>query len=77
LKLLKNYQPETKQKKAERLKAEAEAKSNDKKKPPAVLKFGLNHVTHLIEEKKARLVVIAHDIDPIETVLWLPALLRK
>jgi len=76
LKLLRNYQPETKQKKAERLKAEAESKSTDKKKP-VVLKFGLNHVTHLIEEKKAKLVVIAHDVDPIETVLWLPALCRK
>jgi len=31
----------------------------------------------LIEEKKAKLVVIAHDIDPIETVLWLPQLCRK
>jgi len=37
----------------------------------------LNHVTHLVEQKKARLVVIAHDVDPIETVLWLPALCRK
>jgi len=77
LKLLRNYQPETKQKKAERLKAEAEAKGQVDKKKPAVLKFGLNHITHLVEEKKARLVVIAHDVDPIETVLWLPALCRK
>jgi len=42
-----------------------------------VLKYGLNHVTHLIEQKKARVVVIAHDVDPIETVLWLPQLCRK
>jgi len=41
------------------------------------LKFGLNHITHLVEEKKAKLVIIAHDVDPIETVLWLPALCRK
>jgi len=41
------------------------------------LKYGLNHITHLVEEKKAKLVVIAHDVDPIETVLWLPALCRK
>ena len=41
------------------------------------MKYGLNHITHLVEEKKARLVVIAHDVDPIETVLWLPQLCRK
>jgi len=81
LKLLKNYQPETKQKKRERLTAEAVTKvegqaAKDTKKPQ-VLKYGLNHVTHLVEGKKARLVVIAHDVDPIETVLWLPQLCRK
>merc|ERR1711959_309329 len=39
--------------------------------------FGLNHVTHLVEKKKAKLVVIAADVDPIELVVWLPALCRK
>lgn len=46
-------------------------------KKPVVLKYGLNHVTDLVELKKARLVVIAHDVDPIELVCWLPALCRK
>jgi large subunit ribosomal protein L7Ae len=41
------------------------------------LKFGLNHITKLIEKRKAKLVVIAHDIDPVELVVWLPALCRK
>jgi large subunit ribosomal protein L7Ae len=41
------------------------------------LKYGINHVTTLIEQKKAKLVVIAHDVDPIEIVVWLPALCRK
>merc|ERR1719443_128670 len=27
------------------------------------VKFGLNHVTTLVEQKKAKLVVIAHDVD--------------
>jgi large subunit ribosomal protein L7Ae len=36
------------------------------------LKFGLNHVTTLVENKAAKLVVIAGDVDPIELVLWLP-----
>ena len=31
----------------------------------------------MIEQKKAKLVVIPHDVDPIELVLWLPALCRK
>jgi large subunit ribosomal protein L7Ae len=41
------------------------------------LKKGLNHVTSLVEKGKAQLVVIAHDVDPIELVVWLPALCRK
>jgi hypothetical protein len=42
-----------------------------------VVKFGLNHVTTLVESGKAQLVVIAHDVDPIELVVWLPALCKK
>ena len=41
------------------------------------MKFGLQHVTKLVEEKKAKLVIIASDVDPIELVLWLPQLCRK
>ena len=37
----------------------------------------MNHVTKLIEEKKAKLVVIASNVDPIELVVWLPTLCRK
>merc|ERR1711987_22450 len=38
--------------------------------------MGINHVTTLIEEKKAQLVVIAHDVDPVEIVVWLPSLCK-
>jgi len=31
----------------------------------------------LIERKKAQLVVIAHDVDPIELVVFLPGLCKK
>lgn len=31
----------------------------------------------LVESKKASLVVIAHDVDPIELIVFLPALCRK
>jgi len=90
LKLLDKYRPETKQKKKERLvelakqKAQEKPQTTDKKAPvvpakkrPEVLKYGLKHVTHLVENKQARLVVIAHDVDPIELVIWLPQLCRK
>merc|ERR1712198_591712 len=46
-------------------------------KKPIVVKYGINHITNLVESRKAQLVVIAHDVDPIEIVVWLPALCRK
>jgi len=30
-----------------------------------------------VESKKAQLVIIAHDVTPLEIVMWLPALCRK
>jgi len=78
--LLDKYKPETKQAKRDRLKAAAKLQAEGKEVPyvkPNFVKFGLNHVTSLVEQKKARLVVIAHDVDPIELVLWLPTLCRK
>ncbi|KAA0055140.1 hypothetical protein IC582_022067 [Cucumis melo] len=79
-KMLLKYRPEDRTQKRERLlkraQEEAEGKSLDAKKP-IVVKYGLNHVTYLIEQNKAQLVVIAHDVDPIELVVWLPALCRK
>ncbi len=49
----------------------------DQGKKPVVIKYGINHITALVEAKKAQLVVIADDVDPIELVVWLPALCRK
>jgi len=79
-KLLNKYRPETKVEKKERLLEQAKCKSEGKKyepKKPYVVKYGINHITALVEAKKASLVLIAHDVDPIEIVLWLPALCRK
>jgi large subunit ribosomal protein L7Ae len=80
-KLLVKYQPETADAKVIRLEGLAKAKVAGESTPagsaPAVLKYGLKHVTHLIESKKAKMVCIAHDVDPIELVVWLPALCRK
>lgn len=49
----------------------------DDSKKPKFIKYGLNHVTQLVESRKAKLVIIAHDVDPVELVVWLPALCRK
>jgi large subunit ribosomal protein L7Ae len=81
-KLLSKYRPETKVEKKERLVQEATAVSEGKKKEdvskkPYNVKYGLNHVVGLVENKKASLVLIAHDVDPIELVVFLPALCRK
>nr|XP_021532625.1 thioredoxin-dependent peroxide reductase, mitochondrial [Aotus nancymaae] len=81
LKLAHKYRPETKQEKQQRLLARAEKKAAGKgdvptKRPP-VLRAGANTVTTLVENKKAQLVVIAHDVDSIELVFFLPALCRK
>merc|ERR1712110_178411 len=77
--LLNNLKPETKAAKKERLAGQAEKMAAGDKgasKKPLCVKMGINHVTTLIEEKKAKLVVIAHDVDPIEIIVWLPALCK-
>merc|ERR1712151_1132847 len=78
--LLAKYSPESKKDKIARLKAAAESKAQGKEvatSKPHLLKFGLNHVTHLVEAGEAKLVVIARDVDPVELVVWLPSLCRN
>jgi len=67
---------ERKKKKKGKKEGKKEEKELKTEKPFAV-KYGLNHITTLIEQKKAKLVAIAHDVDPLELVVWLPALCRK
>ncbi|XP_074654108.1 large ribosomal subunit protein eL8-like [Tubulanus polymorphus] len=80
-KLMDKYRPETKQQKKVRLVARAKERVKGKDDVPTkralAVRSGVNVVTRLIEQKKAQLVVIAHDVDPIEIVLFLPALCRK
>ncbi|KNH07941.1 L7a [Perkinsela sp. CCAP 1560/4] len=38
------------------------------------LVFGIQEVTKAVETRKASMVAIAHDVDPLELVLWLPQL---
>ena len=81
IKLLAKYMPESHKEKRERLLKQAEQKvkvdKTNKSTKPIHIKFGLNHVTTLVENKQAKLVIIAHDVDPIELVVWLPQLCRK
>jgi len=91
-KFLVKYKPESKEVKKKRLLEQAKIKAEATKKKPEgdqtpaastpfkkhnYVKYGINHITRLVESKKAKLVVIAHDVDPIEIVIWLPALCRK
>jgi len=86
-KLLVKYKPEDKIAKKKRLLQKADAQVKAQKdgkqeavaapKKPHTLKYGINHITSLVESKKAQLVVIANDVDPIEVVVWLPTLCRK
>nr|CAD7269061.1 unnamed protein product [Timema shepardi] len=69
-KILEKYRPELPQAKKARLRARAEEKVAKKEdtptKRPNVIRQGTNTVTKLVEQKKAQIVVIAHDVDPIE-----------
>lgn len=80
-KLLDKYRPETKKDRKARLVQRAADRAAGKKdtpsKRPLTVRSGINTITSLIEKKKASLVIIAHDVDPIEIVLYLPALCKK
>lgn len=79
--LMAKYAPETaaakKARLVEKAKAEAEGKPVEEKRAPFVVKYGLDNVTKLVEKKQAKLVLIADDVDPLELVMWLPALCHK
>jgi large subunit ribosomal protein L7Ae len=80
-KLLDKYRPETKKDRRARLVARAAERAAGKPdtptKRPLTVRTGINTVVTLVEQKKAQLVVIAHDVDPIEIVIYLPALCKK
>merc|ERR1711994_949403 len=80
-KLFDKYSPDNNQENAKRLRTQAEAQAKgskaEKTKRPNVVRHGVNTVTTLVEQKRAKLVAIASDVEPIEVVLFLPALCRK
>jgi len=81
LSLLHKYRPETKKAKLIRLKKQATKQASGEDvvlaKSPVYLQQGVHKVVTQVTQKKAKLVVISHDVDPIEVVLFLPALCRK
>jgi len=80
-KLAAKYAPENKADKKARLvaraKDRAEGKADKPSQRPAMLQSGINKIVNLVERKQAQLVMIAHDVDPLEIVVYLPALCRK
>jgi large subunit ribosomal protein L7Ae len=72
--LLDKYRPETRAARKARLRSKADSKVKGKEEPPSKratsLKQGANCVTRSIEQKKAQLVVIAHDVYPLEVKLY-------
>merc|ERR1719361_1029036 len=78
--LFKKYQPPSRAERKQRLRQIAQAKAKGEAFEPQrepQIKFGLNHVTNLVQRKKAQVVLIAHDVDPLELVVWLPTLCHK
>jgi len=74
-KLLEKHKLPSDKEKKEELEKLATDKSATKK--PRAIRPGVKEVVKAVEKKKAKLVVIAHDVSPIEIVLTLPGLCRK
>ena len=73
---MEKYSPETRKEKKDRLVAKTQTSDKAQTSKPVNLKYGLNHVTYLVEQKRAKLVLIANDVDPIETIVFLPTLCK-
>ncbi|EDR24608.1 60S ribosomal protein L7A-2, putative [Entamoeba dispar SAW760] len=87
-KILDHIKPEERAAKLQRIRAAAKelaektqkgekATASKKTEKPATLSYGINNVVRLIERKQAKLVVIAHDVEPLEMVVYLPYLCKK
>ena len=80
LKFLNKYRPEEEKHKQQRIRKAAQEKTTGNAPQPSGRKtvtYGLDSVVNLVERKKAEFVVIAHDVAPLELVLYLPALCNK
>ena len=86
--ILDHIKPEEKSEKKKRIREEAaklaeqtqkgeKAKVAQKAEKPLSVAYGINNVTRLIERKQVKLVVVAHDVEPLEMVVFIPYLCRK
>merc|ERR1719189_683870 len=76
----KNYSPESNKQRRLRLKAAAKLQAEGKPVPKEkrlTLTYGTEEVMKSIEKGRAKLVAIAHDVDPVELVMWMPTLCMK
>jgi large subunit ribosomal protein L7Ae len=78
--LLNKYRPLAKKERQAQLVEMAEAQANgtaatNKKRDE--LAFGMDRVCKLVESKRAKMVIMAHDCDPPELICWLPTVCRK
>mmetsp|Transcript_46971 Transcript_46971/g.96042 ORF Transcript_46971/g.96042 Transcript_46971/m.96042 type:complete len:226 (-) Transcript_46971:4480-5157(-) len=71
-KLLLKYQSSQKPKK--KVFSVISKENSNKNSKSLFLKHGINSVSNLIIKKKALFVLIAHDVNPIECIVWLPSL---
>jgi len=75
--ILKDHLPESKAERRKRMRSMATKEEVTPVPKPLQAVSGSKKVTTLVEQKKARLVVIAHDVDPIDLIFWLPTLCVK
>jgi len=62
---------------AEKISKGEKATAQKKEQKPICISYGINNVVRLIERKQTKLVVIAHDVEPLEMVVFIPYLCKK
>ena len=62
---------------AEKIAKGEKAKVEKKNDKQATIAYGINNVVRLIERKQAKLVCVAHDVEPLEMVVFIPYLCKK
>ncbi|ESU42320.1 LSU ribosomal protein L7AE [Giardia duodenalis assemblage B] len=78
--LARKYSPESKEEHKARLLQIADAKANGKPLPEKsnklVIASGIRRITSLVESKRAKLVLIANDVDPLEVCSYARGAIR-
>lgn len=72
--LLSNYKQNDSSKNIKSFKKDFE---NKQKKNPISIRHGINTVAKLVKNQKSLFVLIAHDVNPIDCIIWMPTLCVK